>query len=149
MLTEPKVADSAIPDKRATTLATQAAIGNLLNCHDAIYPQKEQQQTRQTHLTHRLQLTATTHTLAIINTSVVRLSTNSLENGTRRRRSNFELFHSYKEFDIANFIKIQQIKWAGHVVRMDEDRTTKKSSMPYELAHGEEKSGQILDGLMA
>ncbi|GFV59446.1 uncharacterized protein TNCV_3172861 [Trichonephila clavipes] len=39
---------------------------------------------------------------------------------------NFELYQSYKESNIVNFIKIQRIKWAGHVVRMDEDRTTKK-----------------------
>ncbi|GFW39008.1 uncharacterized protein TNCV_1830001 [Trichonephila clavipes] len=46
-------------------------------------------------------------------------------NGTWRR-SNFELYQSYKESDIVNFIKIQRIKWAGHIVRMDENRTTKK-----------------------
>ncbi|GFX31317.1 uncharacterized protein TNCV_2061351 [Trichonephila clavipes] len=33
---------------------------------------------------------------------------------------------SYKESDIVNFIKVQRSKWTGHVVRMDEDRTTKK-----------------------
>ncbi|GFW25560.1 uncharacterized protein TNCV_1308211 [Trichonephila clavipes] len=49
------------------------------------------------------------------------------ENGTGRRKSNFELKQSYKESDIVNFIKIQRIKWAGgHVVIMDKDRTTKK-----------------------
>ncbi|GFT12574.1 uncharacterized protein TNCV_5093691 [Trichonephila clavipes] len=47
------------------------------------------------------------------------------ENGTWRR-SNFELYQSYKESGIVNIIKIQRIKWAGHVVRMDEDRTTEK-----------------------
>ncbi|GFX97648.1 hypothetical protein TNCV_2842081 [Trichonephila clavipes] len=41
------------------------------------------------------------------------------ENGTWRRRSNLELYQSYKEFDIVNFIKVQRIKWAGHVVRME------------------------------
>ncbi|GFV51499.1 uncharacterized protein TNCV_2908021 [Trichonephila clavipes] len=46
--------------------------------------------------------------------------------GTWRRISNFELYQSCKESDIVNFIKIQQIKWAGHVVRMDENHTTKK-----------------------
>ncbi|GFU48378.1 uncharacterized protein TNCV_3342691 [Trichonephila clavipes] len=49
----------------------------------------------------------------------------SQENGIWRRTSNFKLYHSHKESDIVNFIKIQQIKWAGHAVRMDEDRTTK------------------------
>ncbi|GFU18836.1 uncharacterized protein TNCV_1085751 [Trichonephila clavipes] len=43
-----------------------------------------------------------------------------------RRRSNFELHQLYKEPVIVNFIKIQRIKCAGHVVRMDENRTTKK-----------------------
>ncbi|GFW60850.1 uncharacterized protein TNCV_2672711 [Trichonephila clavipes] len=49
------------------------------------------------------------------------------ENGTWRRRSNLELYRSYKEFDIVNFIKIQPIKWAGYVTRMNEDCITKKS----------------------
>ncbi|GFV61736.1 uncharacterized protein TNCV_188941 [Trichonephila clavipes] len=49
-----------------------------------------------------------------------------LEKGTWRRRSNLELYRSYKESDNVNFIKIQQIKWAGHVIRRNEDRTTKK-----------------------
>ncbi|GFV13948.1 uncharacterized protein TNCV_524251 [Trichonephila clavipes] len=48
------------------------------------------------------------------------------ENGTMRKRSNFELYQSYKESDIVNFIKIQRIKWAGQVVRVDDDRLTKK-----------------------
>ncbi|GFV81881.1 uncharacterized protein TNCV_1057681 [Trichonephila clavipes] len=48
------------------------------------------------------------------------------ENGTRQRRPNLELYQSYKESDIVNFIKIQRIKWAGHVVRINEDRTTEK-----------------------
>ncbi|GFX57516.1 hypothetical protein TNCV_3051661 [Trichonephila clavipes] len=52
------------------------------------------------------------------------------------------------ESDTVNFMKLQRIKWAGHVVRMEENRTTKKSSMPNQLAH-EERAGQILDGLMA
>ncbi|GFX59899.1 hypothetical protein TNCV_4984121 [Trichonephila clavipes] len=70
------------------------------------------------------------------------------ENGTGRRRSNLELCLSYKEYDIVNFIKVQRIKWADHVVRMEEDRTTKLSSMPNQLTNGI-KVDQILDGLMA
>ncbi|GFU68902.1 uncharacterized protein TNCV_4882291 [Trichonephila clavipes] len=46
------------------------------------------------------------------------------ENGMERRL-NFKLYLSYKESHI-NLIKIQRIKWASHVVRMDETRTTKK-----------------------
>ncbi|GFV78275.1 uncharacterized protein TNCV_94351 [Trichonephila clavipes] len=48
------------------------------------------------------------------------------KNGTWRRRSNSELSESYNESDIVNFIKLRRIKWSGHVVRMNEDRTTKK-----------------------
>ncbi|GFS56833.1 uncharacterized protein TNCV_2222401 [Trichonephila clavipes] len=48
------------------------------------------------------------------------------KNGMWRRRSNLELYQSYKESEIVNFIKIQRIKWTGHVVRMDENRTTEK-----------------------
>ncbi|GFW58071.1 uncharacterized protein TNCV_2742171 [Trichonephila clavipes] len=48
------------------------------------------------------------------------------ENGTWQRRSNLELCHSYKECDIVDIIKVERIKWTGHVVRMDEYRTTKK-----------------------
>ncbi|GFY21574.1 transposable element Tcb1 transposase [Trichonephila clavipes] len=47
------------------------------------------------------------------------------ENGTLRR-SNLELYRSYKESDIVNFVKIQRIKWAGNVIRINDDRTTKK-----------------------
>ncbi|PRD32887.1 UNVERIFIED_CONTAM: hypothetical protein NCL1_19112 [Trichonephila clavipes] len=47
------------------------------------------------------------------------------EKGTWRR-SNLELYHSYKESDIVNFIKMQLIKWLGHVVKMNKDHTTKK-----------------------
>ncbi|GFY19701.1 uncharacterized protein TNCV_4648731 [Trichonephila clavipes] len=71
------------------------------------------------------------------------------ENGTWRRRSNLELYRSHKESDIVNIIKIQRIKWAGYVIRMNEDRNTlKKSSVLNQLAH-EERAGQISDGLMA
>ncbi|GFV19163.1 uncharacterized protein TNCV_3223811 [Trichonephila clavipes] len=48
------------------------------------------------------------------------------ENGTWQRGFNFELYQSFKESDIVNFVKIQTIKWAGHVVRIDEAHTTKK-----------------------
>ncbi|GFV19879.1 uncharacterized protein TNCV_481051 [Trichonephila clavipes] len=43
-----------------------------------------------------------------------------------RRRSDLELYQSYKESDIVKFIKIQRIKWTDHVVRMNENRTNKK-----------------------
>ncbi|GFV91613.1 uncharacterized protein TNCV_4761781 [Trichonephila clavipes] len=42
-----------------------------------------------------------------------------------KKIKNLELYQSCKESDFVNFIKIQRIKWASHVVRMDEDHTTK------------------------
>ncbi|PRD22986.1 UNVERIFIED_CONTAM: Serine/threonine-protein kinase NLK [Trichonephila clavipes] len=58
------------------------------------------------------------------------------ENETWRKRSNFELYQSHKESGITNFIKIQQMKWAGHTVKMD-DHSPKKSSMTNQLTHKE------------
>ncbi|GFT37182.1 uncharacterized protein TNCV_1126481 [Trichonephila clavipes] len=47
------------------------------------------------------------------------------EKGTWRR-SNSELYRSFNESNIVDFIKIQRIKQAGHVIRINKDRTTKK-----------------------
>ncbi|GFW14043.1 uncharacterized protein TNCV_3546321 [Trichonephila clavipes] len=68
------------------------------------------------------------------------LSLGIQETGMWRRRSNFELYQSNKELDIVNFIKIQGIKWAGYVAKMEENRTTKKYSMPNQFAQ-EERAG--------
>ncbi|GFY10893.1 uncharacterized protein TNCV_1124151 [Trichonephila clavipes] len=56
------------------------------------------------------------------------------EKGMYRRRSNLELYKSYEESDIANFIKVQRIEWAGHIARMDENRTTKKVLNPQPIS---------------
>ncbi|GFV99058.1 anaphase-promoting complex subunit 1 [Trichonephila clavipes] len=47
------------------------------------------------------------------------------EKGTWGRRSNFEPYQSYNESDIVNFIEIQRIKWAGHIVKTGKDHTSK------------------------
>ncbi|GFX98811.1 uncharacterized protein TNCV_1503871 [Trichonephila clavipes] len=65
------------------------------------------------------------------------------ENGTRRRRSNFMLYQSYKESDIVNLIKIQRIKWTGHVVGTNEDHTTKKSLQCPSHWHMKKKKSQM------
>ncbi|GFV78585.1 putative endonuclease-reverse transcriptase [Trichonephila clavipes] len=47
-------------------------------------------------------------------------------NGSWRRRSNLELYKIYKQPDIVKFVKLQRLKWAGHLARMNEDRCCKK-----------------------
>ncbi|GFW81267.1 uncharacterized protein TNCV_376151 [Trichonephila clavipes] len=55
------------------------------------------------------------------------------EKGTWRKISSFELYQSYPESDIVNFLKIQRIKWTGHVVRPHHSKSlqcpTKKDGM--------------------
>lgn len=51
------------------------------------------------------------------------------EDGLWRQRYNFELYdHSKTEIiPIVRFIKIQRLKWLGHVERMEEGRATRKT----------------------
>ncbi|GFS57212.1 epidermal growth factor receptor substrate 15-like 1 [Trichonephila clavipes] len=42
------------------------------------------------------------------------------------RRSNLELYISYKQPCIVKFVKLQRLKWAGDLARMNEDRCFKK-----------------------
>ncbi|GFW40295.1 putative endonuclease-reverse transcriptase [Trichonephila clavipes] len=47
-------------------------------------------------------------------------------NRSWRRRSNLELYKIYTQPDIAKFVKLQRLKWAGHMARMNEDCCCKK-----------------------
>ncbi|XP_066904340.1 uncharacterized protein [Halyomorpha halys] len=47
------------------------------------------------------------------------------QNGNWRRRKNGELFGLYKEC-ISAYIRIQRLKWLGHVMRMSEERVAHK-----------------------
>jgi hypothetical protein len=48
------------------------------------------------------------------------------ENGVWRKRHNHELYKLFNEPDIVKYIKINKLGWAGHVIRMDNNRTVKK-----------------------
>ncbi|XP_066905643.1 uncharacterized protein [Halyomorpha halys] len=48
------------------------------------------------------------------------------ENGNWRRRKNGDLFGLYKECSISAYIRIQRLKWLGHVMRMSEERVAHK-----------------------
>ena len=39
---------------------------------------------------------------------------------------NDELYHTFNEPDIGNYIKVKILAWAGHIVYMNNDRTLKE-----------------------
>jgi hypothetical protein len=50
-----------------------------------------------------------------------------LKNGVWRKRYNCELCDTFNETDIVNCIKVKRLAWAGHVVRINSDRTLKNT----------------------
>ena len=46
--------------------------------------------------------------------------------GTWRIETNDELRHRLKQEDIIKFVKSQRLRWAAHVMRMENTRTTRK-----------------------
>jgi hypothetical protein len=44
------------------------------------------------------------------------------ENETWRKRYNCELYETFKEPNIVNYIKVKILEWEGHLVRMNNDR---------------------------
>ena len=45
------------------------------------------------------------------------------ENGTWRKRYNYELYEIFNEPNIVNHIKVKRPAWAGHLVCVNNDRT--------------------------
>jgi hypothetical protein len=62
------------------------------------------------------------------------------ESGMWRRRYNFELYRLYKEPDIVKTIKTGQLRWIGHVMRMDVDDPVLKTLL--EKPVGQNRRGQ-------
>jgi len=52
------------------------------------------------------------------------------ENGTWRKRYSYELYEIFNESNIVNYIKVKRLAWAGHLVRMNNDR---KYSTPNQM----------------
>src|SRR5215813_7158101 len=48
------------------------------------------------------------------------------DNGTWRIRKNKEIADIYQEPDIIVIIKRNRLRWLGHLLRMDEDKTTQR-----------------------
>ena len=50
-----------------------------------------------------------------------------IPDGTWRIKTNDELRHRMKQEDLIKFIKSQRLRWAAHVMRMENTRTTRKT----------------------
>ena len=48
------------------------------------------------------------------------------DNGEWRIKYSNELYTLYKESDIVTYIKINRLKWAGHVIGMEEQSATRR-----------------------
>ena len=48
------------------------------------------------------------------------------ENSTWRKRYNHELYELYNDSNIVNYIKVKRLGWAGHLMRVSNERTLKK-----------------------
>jgi hypothetical protein len=66
--------------------------------------------------------------LNIFETKILRKIYRPTQNpyGSWRIKTNEELRHEMKQEDIVKFIKSQRLRWAGHVMRMEKTRTTRK-----------------------
>jgi hypothetical protein len=48
------------------------------------------------------------------------------ENGTWRKRYNYELYEMFKDSDIVVYIKAKGLAWTGHLMLISDERTFKK-----------------------
>jgi hypothetical protein len=48
------------------------------------------------------------------------------ENGTWRRRYNYELYKLFNEPDVIGYIKAKRLEWAGHLIHTSENGIIKK-----------------------
>jgi len=49
------------------------------------------------------------------------------EKGEWRIKYNHELYTLYKDSDIVTYIKVNRLRWAGHVIRLEEQSPAKES----------------------
>jgi hypothetical protein len=48
------------------------------------------------------------------------------ENEIWRKRYKYELYEIFNDSNTVNYIKVKRLAWAGHLMRMKNDRTLKK-----------------------
>ena len=51
------------------------------------------------------------------------------ENGMWWIRYNDEIFNLYSEPNIVNIIKVAKLRWIGHIMRMEEENTTRRLTL--------------------
>jgi hypothetical protein len=66
------------------------------------------------------------------------------EGATWRSRYNKELYHLYDEIDLLTTVRITRLRWAGHIVRMQDNLPVRKSPLTSRRAEGKWE-GQTLD----
>jgi len=49
------------------------------------------------------------------------------ENETWRKRYNYVLYETFNESNIVNYINVNRLTWAGHLMLMNDDRSLKKN----------------------
>ena len=49
------------------------------------------------------------------------------ENEICRKRHNYEIYETFNEPNIVNYIKVKRLAWAEHLMHMNNDRTLKKN----------------------
>jgi hypothetical protein len=64
--------------------------------------------------------------LSVSERRILRCISGAVQNGVRKKRYNHELYELFNEPDIVNYIKINRLGCAGHVIRTDNNRTVKK-----------------------
>jgi hypothetical protein len=69
------------------------------------------------------------------------------EGATWRSRCNEELYHLYDETGLVTTVRITRLRWAGHIVRMQDNLPCRNSPWTSQRAEGEWE-GQTLDGWM-
>ncbi|GFS96305.1 hypothetical protein TNCV_16621 [Trichonephila clavipes] len=62
------------------------------------------------------------------------------------KRSQSELYHAFREADVINYLKFQRIKWPGHVIRMNKERSKQKTFLAKSINNRNWVSNQLQGG---
>ncbi|GFS62201.1 hypothetical protein TNCV_477271 [Trichonephila clavipes] len=77
--------------------------------------------------------------LGIFERKILRCILGGIQVNGSWRRSNLELNKTYKQSDVVRFVKLQRLKWASHLARINEKRCCEIKSFwqgPWEMDLG-------------